>query len=246
MAEPLTIILLGLAVIFLAGITQGLSGFGFALVSVPIMLLVLPPKVIVPIILIHATLIPMFLLYASKAHVEFRRILPLIIASLIGMPLGTYLLLVLDIGLLKISIGAIIALFALVLLKGFRMRVKHEKFAVPPVGFISGLLNGSTSMSGPPVVLFLANQETQKHNFRANLLAYFLVLNLLTLPTYFFTGLITAEVIRYAIIFLPAMILGGFAGMKLHHKIDEKLFKKIVLVIVLVSGMLSIYSGLNA
>lgn len=241
--DTLTVLIAGFSVIFLAGMTQGLTGFGFALVAVPILIIFLPPKIVVPVVLIHSALINMFILFKVREWVDLKRIVPLMIAGVAATPIGTYLLIILDVNLLKILIGTVIALSAVALLRGFRMEIKNERLAFGPVGFISGILNGTTQMSGPPVILFFTNQGVQKEVFRANLVAYFMVLNVATVPSAVLGGLITGSVINYALLFLPAMILGAIVGMILAHKVEEELFRKLALNIVTVAGLFSIVTG---
>lgn len=238
-------IIIGLIIIFLAGLTQGLTGFGFALVSVPVMMVFFPPKLVIPIIIVHAILVSMIVLFEARKWLDLKRIWPLMLAGIVGMPFGTYLLLVLDVNIIKMIVGVIVVLFALALLKGWKKEVKNEKLAFAPIGFISGLLQGSTSMSGPPVILFFSNQGASKQVFRANLIAYFLVLGLATIPVYFVSGLMTSEVIRYIVMLLPAMIVGTAVGIKLSHKVEEEVFRKIVLIIVTIIGLVAIISSLG-
>ena len=237
--------IVGFFVIFLASVTQGLAGFGFALVSASIMIIFLPPKVVVPIILIQGTLINLIILIKAKKWVDLKRIWPLILAGIVGVPFGTFFLIVLKDSTSKMFIGSVIILFSVAFLMGFKKKIKNEKLAFAPVGFISGLLSGSTTMGGPPVILFFTNQDVEKQVFRANLVAYFMSLSLIAFPSYFLSGLITMEVIEYTILFLPAMILGAIIGIKLVHKIEEKLFRKIALIIVIIAGVLSVVSGLG-
>jgi len=190
-----------------------------------------------------AILIVIVILYEARKWVDLKRIWPLMIAGIVGMPFGTYLLIFLKASTLKVLIGSVIVLFALALLKGFKRKIKSEKLAFAPVGFISGLLAGSTMMGGPPVILFFTNQGLNKNVFRANIVCYFATLSLATIPAYVAGGLITKEVIKYAILLLPAMICGGITGIKLAHIVQEQLFKKIVLIILIVAGLMSIVSG---
>ncbi len=245
MPDSLTIIIVGLLTIFLAGTTLGLTGFGFALVAVPIMIIFLSPKIAVPIILMHATLISLIILFESRKWVDLKRIWPLMVASIAGIPVGTYLLVVLDASILKVFIGAVIVPFAIASLMGFKRQIKNEKLAFAPVGFISGLLSGSMTLAGPPVILLFVNQGMAKHIFRANIIAYFTVSGIVTISAFIFSGVITTEVTKYALWFLPATILGAITGIKLAHKVEEKLFRNIALIIVIVAGLLSIASGLG-
>ncbi|MCK4637393.1 MAG: sulfite exporter TauE/SafE family protein [Methanomicrobia archaeon] len=245
MIDPLIIAIIGFFVIFLGSLTQGLIGFGVILFSAPIMILFLPAKIVVPMIMIYSALINATILFEARKWVDLKRIWLLIIAGMIGVPIGTYLLIVLDDNILRMFIGSIIILFAAALLTGFKKKIKNEKLAFPPIGFIGGLLGGSTSMSGPPVILFFTNQGLKKQVFRANLVAYFMAMSLVAISSFIVGGLIITEVIRYTILFLPAMIFGVVIGIKLVHRVEEKLFQNIVLIVVIVAGVLSVISGLG-
>lgn len=245
MHDNLIQILVGLPAVFLAGMVQGLTAFGFALISVPILILVISPKIVVPLVIIYASLICMAILFQSRHLIDLRRIWFLIISGVAGIPLGTYLLATLDAGLLKILIGAVIVPFAIALFMGFQKAIKNEKLASIPVGFVSGLLQGSTSLSGPPIILFFVNQGMEKQNFRANLVTYFTVLNISAIVSFILGGIMTAEVFRYALWFSPAMIVGAATGIKLTHRVNDKLFRNIALLVVTIAGLLSIASGLG-
>jgi len=238
-------IIFELLIIFLAGVTKGLTSFGLALVSVPILLIFLSPKTVVPLILIYDALINMIILFESRKWVDLKRIWPLMISGIIGIPFGTYPLMVLDIRIYKVFIGFIITFFATAFLMGFNKKIKNEKLSFTTIGFLSGLLSGSTAMSGPPIILFFTNQGVTKRVFRANVVAYFIVLDLATVFAFVLSGLITEEVINYAILLIPALIFGTFTGIKLVHKVDEKLFRNITLLVVTIAGLVSIASGLG-
>ncbi len=245
MADSLTLIIAGFLTIFLAGTIQGLTAFGFVLVSVPILVIFLSPKIVVPLAVMHRLLISLVILFETRKWVDLKRIWPLLITGLAGLPLGAYLLIILDVSVLKVLIGALIIPFAIAFLIGFKRQIKSEKLAFAPLGFFSGVLIGSTGLSAPPVALFFANQGMEKQSFRANLMAHAVVLTSAAVPTFMLGGLITTEVIEYTIWFLPALILGAITGIKLSHKVDEKLFRKIILTIITVAGLFSIASGLG-
>ena len=245
MFDTLTVNIIGCSVIFLAALTSGLTGTGYALISVPILIVFLPPKLVVPVIMILSALINLYILVDARRWIDLRRIWLLTIAGIAGMPLGTYMLKVINVNLLKVFIGGVIVCFALAFLKGVNMKIKNEKLACVPIGFLSGFLNGSTSMCGPPVILFFTNQGVKKSAFRANIVAYFILLNLVTIPYFALNGLITSSVIRYSLLFLPAMIIGATIGIKLSHRVREDIFRRIVLIIVTVAGLFSIASGIG-
>lgn len=236
-------IIIGSFALFFAGLTQGLTGFGFALVSVPILSIILPPKIVIPTALIYGTILNLIILINTRKWVNIKKIWPLLVFGISGVPLGTYILLIFDVKILKIFIGTAIIAFAIILFKGFRKRIQKEKMLFAPVGFISGLLNGSITMSGPPVVLFFTNQGLAKNVFRANLVTYFFALNLATIPAFIIGDLITLDVLKLAVFLLPALFLGVIAGIRLVDRVKEGLFRRITLIIVILAGAFLIISG---
>lgn len=234
---------LGAAAVFLAGLTYGLTGFGFALVATPVMVILLSPRVAVPAVLLMSMANGLFLLLAAWRDVQPRRILPLTLAGIAATPAGVYFLAWGSAAVLKCFIGSVITLFALAFLFGFQRPLRQEGPASIPVGLVSGFLNGSTGMSGPPVILFFTNQGLEKQAFRANLAAYFMALNVVTLLVYAYHGLVTRQVGLYALAGLPALALGTWAGLRLSGRVNPRLFRLITLLLVLMAGVSSILSG---
>lgn len=239
------IIAFGLLVILISSLIQGLTSFGFSLIAVPLLVLIISPKTIVPLMIIHSLFLNIYLIYACRKDINLKKILPLIIAGIIGIPFGAHLLKILSPDVLKILIGLIITFFAVLFLLGIRKEVKKEAAAFIPIGLISGVLNGSISMSGPPVILFFSNQGVKKNQFRANLVSYFLILNLFSIPVFIINGLLTRESLLYSAYFFPALTIGAILGNMLAHRIPENRFRQIALIVVLLSGILSLFSGLN-
>ena len=234
--EFYTLIALGLIVVLAAGFIQGLTSFGFALLSLPLLTQFIPLQEVVPIVVILSLCTNIFIFIHSRQDAELRKIWILILSSLAAAPVGTYLLLYLDSNLLKLCTGVLITLFAFILLSGKSVPVQNERLAYVPVGITSGILNGSISMSGPPVALFLSNQGVGKETFRANISAYAILLNLITVCTYLYGGLITSEVIRYTSWFVPGMFIGVFIGIHAVKRLNDKLFKRIALWLIVLSG----------
>jgi uncharacterized membrane protein YfcA len=238
-------IIWGAAAVFAAGIVKGLTGFGFSLLMVPILVTLLGPKAAVPVIVIlnAASNVPLYL--HSRRWSSLGRIWPLIGAGIVSIPAGTYLLLVLDASVLKIIVGVVICLFALALLLGFRREIKKEKRGMVAAGLVSGLLNGLVSTGGPPAILLLTNQGMPKERFRANLIAYFLFLSAATVPAHLVGGLISAQVLRYAVIFTPALAAGALVGTRLVRYVPEASFRRAVLAIVMATGFMVALAGLG-
>jgi uncharacterized membrane protein YfcA len=180
-----------------------------------------------------------------RKAVDLRRISPLIIAGIASVPVGMVLLLVLNVGTIKLIVGCVIFVFALTFLMGYRRPVANERRGFVVAGIVSGTLNGLISTGGPPVTLFLSNQGVNKVAFRANLVAYFLFLAVSTLPIFFAGGLLSLTVVKYAAVFAPAMLVGTFAGSKLMSHVPERTFRIIALVVVMLAGVMAVLSSLE-
>jgi uncharacterized protein len=245
MAEPAAVIVFGCLAIGLAGLVFGLTGFGFALVTAPLLILVLAPKVVVPIVTLLSNVGHVILLVETYRWIRIKRVWLLMLGGIIGAQVGTYLLLVISPSTLKVLIGSVTLVSAVAMLLGVRRPIKNEHVAALPVGFVSGILGGSTSMSGPPVVLFYANQGVDKAVFRANLNLYFTILTLATLPSQIVAGLMTDTVVSYALLMLPVLILGTIAGIRLAHRVNEDNFRRLTLMVVIASAVLAMAAGLG-
>ncbi|MBT4333936.1 MAG: sulfite exporter TauE/SafE family protein [Candidatus Cloacimonetes bacterium] len=239
------LVFIGLFIFLFSAILQGLTGFGFSILAVPLITLFISPKIAVPILLIYSMIINIVVLYSARKSVDVKKIWILLVAGIITMPLGTHLLVIMNENLLKIFIGSMILIFGILLLIGFRKQFKNEKIAMIPVGMLSGILGGSISVSGPPIILFLSNQNVDKNTFRGNLAAYFFILNIFTIPVYYWNGLLTKTVWNYSLTFLPGLLIGVLVGNILSHKITDDHFKKIILILLIFMGALSIISGLK-
>ncbi len=237
------LIIFGFIIILFAAAIQGATGFGFSLISVPLLMIFLSPKIAIPVVLIHTIILNAIIIFELKKKLDLKKIWPLMIAGLLGMPIGTYALVIINTEIIKVIAGGVIIIFSIALLLGYKKSVKNEKIAFLPIGILSGFLNGSTSMSGPPIVLFYSNQGLDKQSFRANLVIYFLFLNIVTAISYLIAGVFNGLVIKYSLIFLPIMIAGTLIGMVLTRRINEKTFKKVILLIVLISGLAAVASG---
>jgi uncharacterized membrane protein YfcA len=231
--------------VYLGGCVKGLTGFGFSLMAVATLVLVAPPSSVVPVVLLMNSLMNLLLVYSIRGEVQMKRMLPLVLAGVAGLPFGTYILVMADADILRIVIGLLILLSAAALLLGFRREVKRERLGSGLVGAAGGILNGSVSIGGPPVILFLSNLGLEKRTFRANLVAYFLCINLAAIPFYYAGGLLTAEVFKMFALLLPALALGGLTGAKLVSKVSERTFRRITLAIVMVAALMALFTGLR-
>ena len=237
--------MLGFISILLASFLQGITGFGFALIAVPLLSLFIPEiRNITPIIVIYSFLTNIIIVYKSRHYIDFKKIIPLIIFGIIATPIGTYLLLYVKVNTLKIIIGSIITFTAFAMFKNSKIKIKNQSLSYGIVGLLSGFLNGSTGLSGPPVVLFLTNQNTDKEIFRANLTFYGISTNIFAIIIFSVEGIINTSVLNFTLLYLPALIIGVLAGIKISTKINQIIFRNLTIYLIAFLGLYTVISAI--
>lgn len=235
---------LGALIMFVAALTQGCTGFGIALVAVPALMMFLPHTEVPVLVILLAFLNNAGVLIETRKSVRFGYVAPLVIGGILGLPIGGWILAHVNPMGFKTGVGAIVFLAALLMVAGFRARVKNENAAMLPVGIVSGILKASTSIGGPPIVLFLTNQGADKQSFRANLVAYFAVIDVSAVATWWYFGLLNVPVLLTAALYAVPVILGTYAGILLARRINERVFKSAVLVLVAILGVILVWRNL--
>lgn len=206
----------------------------------------MPAQAAVPMLSATSIFLNLLVLLQSRRSLDVRRIMPLLLAGIAGLPLGIWLLRSVHGGTVKIVVGALVTLSAVIYLSGFRLGIVRERLAMVPVGLASGVLNGATSFSGPPVILFLANQDVVKHQFRASLAAYFLMLNVVSVPAFVAGGLMTGQVALRTAYLFPAVVAGSLLGIRTAGRVSEPLFRRLALAALAILGLISILNGVLA
>jgi len=230
-------LLVGWVVFVIAGLVQGCTGFGMALVAAPCLMLTLPPTKAVPTIMLLSAANTALVAFEARRHIRLRLVGPLAAGSVTGMPLGIAALQVVDPTLLKVLVGGFVTFFSILLLSGWRKPIDNPRWTLLPVGLASGFLGGSTSMGGPPVILFLASQETPKDAFRGNISCFFLAGNCFGLALFVHKGLLNWSMGQQAAAFVPAMLLGTCIGVVLARRTPEKFFRTAIMVGVAFMGL---------
>ncbi len=238
------ILLVGSAIAFLAGFVQGYTGFGMALIAAPALLFLYPPEFVTPTVILLSTVNTAYVAYNARRHVRLRIVGPLVVGAFFGIPAGVWALHHTNEVWLKIALGAFVLAFALTLLSGWRKPVARAVPAMIPVGMLSGFSGGASSMGGPPVILFLANQDTDRDAFRGNIVCYFLIINLWAIANFLWRDDISTDIVRQVVIFVPAVLLGSFTGVRTAPHVPNELFKKIAMGAAAIMGFVLLATNL--
>ncbi len=226
-----------------AASVQSLTGIGFGLTIVPPLIFVIGPKEAVVVSNILATVLSTGLLTRIHANVEWRMALTLFLAAVAGMPVGLWLLEAIDADTLQVLIALTVIAFTVLLALGLRFRVGGTSGDVF-VGIVSGILRTSTSMSGPPVIIYMQGRGMEAARFRSTVTAFFVVSGLVSVALFTASGRVDSIALQASAAGLPAVGLGLVVGQLLYRRIDERRFRSAVQAILLISATVALGGAL--
>lgn len=240
-----SLLLIFLSVLF-AGFLQTITGFGYALAAVPLLMFFLSPKDAVMLVLITGVFLKALMIVRTRADGDFRAIMPLFFASVIGALPGSYVLKVVSDETAKIFVGVILVIAAFAMARECHVEFKRPKLVEGLVGMISGFLGSTTSFSGPPIVFYMLNDNSaNKESIRANLARFFVLGNIVSIVLgYYFGTLHLAALTTDILISLPALVIGFWLGDKMFNRMDAAVFRRLALWVICLSGLASVGSGL--
>jgi uncharacterized membrane protein YfcA len=238
MMTTIEIILLAGLIVLVGHFIKGLSGFASALFAIPLLALFLDIKLVVPVFLLFDFISGIVLTISTRRFIDKKTVLLLFSGLLIGTAMGTYFLVSFGSEVLKRIFGVVVILFALKILflenEGTRRQI--SKLWAPASGIVGGCTGAMFGLNGPPLVFYLAHQLKDKQVFRATIYAVFFVDACYRLILYSFNGLVTVEVVKSALYLTPFLLAGLLLGSKLHARINENIFRKIIALILVVTG----------
>ncbi len=224
-------------IIFLAALTQSITGFGFAIVAMSFLPGVVGLQIAVPLVTLVSIVGNLVIWYYYRRDCSFKAVGLLTIASLVATPLGVLLLDYIPEAIALKGLGILI--FSYVIYDGFNLSLPSLKSAIWAylLGGMSGILNGAYTVGGPPVIIYAHCRRWNPQEFKGNLTALFFFSSLLAALTHGFQGNITLSVSQFAVYSLPGFALGLWLGIILSQRINPLIFKRITLALLLVSAL---------
>jgi uncharacterized membrane protein YfcA len=224
-------------VILLGSFTQSLTGFGSALVAMAFLPPLLGLEIASPLVAGTALGLEALMLIRYREALKIDSIWRVLAASLVGAPLGVYFLSRINENIALFVLGIIISGYAIYALFGFRLPELTHPFWAWIMGLVSGMLGGAYNTSGPAVVIYGNCRCWSANEFKSNLSGFFVINSVMVTASHFFSGNYTAETTRFFWFAIPAMFVGFLAGQTLDRWISPNLFRKMVLVLLVVLGL---------
>ncbi|ANW01805.1 sulfite exporter TauE/SafE family protein [Bradyrhizobium icense] len=235
-------LLLFLLATFAGALVAGLSGFAFGLIVSAIWLYILTPLQTATLIIAFGLLVQGYSVWKLRGALNLRILWPFVAGAALGVPVGVGILTWANPAHVRAGVGAFLVLYSLyALLRPAIPALKADGAAGDAaVGFLNGVLGGITGLAGILVTIWCGlrgwPKDVQRTVFQPVAVAIFLMSALWIGAK----GAITQDTIKLFLIGLPALFAGTWAGLKLFGRLDDVMFRKIVLALLLVSGVLLI------
>jgi uncharacterized membrane protein YfcA len=221
----------------LSGAVRGFTGFGSALIYIPLMSAVYGPKIaatsFLPIDLMTGIVFTVMLWRQAK----WREILPLVAAALLAAQFGTLLLEYANPTALRWAICLMVLSLVPILASGWRYHGRPTLAVTLAVGLLGGLIGGAVQISGPPVILYWLGSLHETSVVRASLVVYFTLFSSGALVTYIAHGLLTPDALALAALIGPLHVLAMGAGSLLYSRASEQTYRRSAYVVITLSAI---------
>ena len=235
-----------IAVVFLAAIVRGYSGFGFSLLAITALSLLYKPATIIPSIFLLEIAASIHLLPGLWRDIHWRSLIPLVIGTGIGTPIGLTFLTTIPAAPMQIALGLFVFAATCLLWIGFALKTMPGNTASTGAGLAAGVANGAFGIGGPPVILFYFASPAGNIVGRATLVAYFLLTDAIGLIFLAHENLVTADSLFRTLTFLPALLVGVWFGARSFKNAGPVIFRKWVLALLGLLAVITVTNGVYA
>jgi len=223
----------------IAGLVRGFSGFGSALIYMPLIAAVYEPRIAAATLLLIDTICALPFTLRAIPQSNWREVGPVSIAAALALPLGAIALVVVDPLWLRWLIVVLVLVALAALAFGWRYHGKPTLPAWLGVGVLAGFGAGAVQIGAPPLLVFWLGGNNNATTVRANIMAYFIVQGPLSCLAYYWNGLFTKEAIALSVLLGPPFAAAMALGVYSFHGSSEQLYRRVAYVIIALAGLLS-------
>jgi len=234
-AMDMNILLVG-GVVFLAVLTQSLSGFGVALVAMALLPVLIGILEATPLVALVGLALEIVLVIRYRKHLNFRAVWKIALAAVVGTPLGVLFLTGVDERLALAVLGVIISSYALYALLGFQLPRLDQPIWAYVVGLFGGILGGAYNTAGPPVIVYADCRRWQPGEFKGNLQAFFIIVSVAVVISHALDGNFTPRVWQLFWSSSLFLVAGIVAGLSLESRVNPAVFRRVVLILLVIMG----------
>jgi uncharacterized protein len=223
-----------------AGLARGFSGFGGALIFIPLAGSAVGPKAASALLLVVDGIMSLGMLPNGFRRANRREVLTMVCGAFFGVPAGTALLALIPPITLRWIISVVVLGLLAFLISGWRYHGRPKTTLTVSVGALAGLFGGAAQMSGPPIVAYWLGGAIPPLSVRANLVLYFALSTVLSTVSYLVGGILTIAVFKIAVIVGPAYGLGLYLGSRLFGVASDTAFRRICFTLIGMAALLGL------
>lgn len=228
-----------IGITLLAGIIRGFSGFGSALIYIPLMSAVYGPLIAAPTFVIADIVTGSVFLAQTWRKTHWREVLPMAAAAIFAVQFGALILQYTDPNILRWGMSALVLIAVALMASGWRYHGRPRLAVTVAVGLLAGILGGAVQISGPPIIVYWFSSGHAADILRANFFAYFTMFSAAAAVTYGLHGLVTATVLALSAFVTPLTIAGMAAGTWLFRFAKERTYRFVGYAVAILSAFLS-------
>jgi uncharacterized membrane protein YfcA len=210
------------------------------MIAVVSLSLVMPPAEIVPVILVLEVVASLWLLPRVWRQIHWRSLSWLSMGVLIGTPAGVCLLTNISPNSMRAAIAVVVMVLVVLLWCGFSLKTVPGRGKTVITGLVSGVLNGSATIGGPPVILFYLSTSTVAAVSRASLIAFFLGTDIFAFVICLTQGLVTSKTGIMCVSSLIPMLLGLGIGNHFFSRSKADAFREKVLILLMALAVIAL------
>jgi uncharacterized membrane protein YfcA len=239
-------LLAAMVIVAVSGVIFGMTGFGFAMISVPPLLLLYGPETVVALTIGASMLTSVIVVLGNHRELDRRLVLTMLPGAVVGLLLGAWILELVDPTILKIGAGAFVSTYSVLLLRGYQPTGMGSTRAATVAGTFSGALGTSTGLSGPPVVILFTARQLGVNAFRVTTAGYFVAINLIGMSILLAGGTVGRTELVVSAALTPAALIGTLIGNRLVRRFTAAQFRKLTLGLLLLTGLMGVATAAAA
>ena len=223
---------------FAAALVTGIAGFAFGIVAAAAWLHFLPPAQTTALIVAYGLIVQGVSVWKLRRSIQPARLLPFLLGGAIGAPIGVELLRGIPPGALRLSVGIVLMVFSFYsLMRPHFAPLRAGKAADGTIGILNGVIGGATGLAGIVITIWCTLRGWPRDEQRTTFQPVGVWVFLMTGLWLGGTGLVDADTLRLFVIGLPLLLAGTWGGLRLYARLDEAGFRKVVLGLLLISGI---------
>jgi uncharacterized membrane protein YfcA len=223
-----------------AGLARGFSGFGAALIFIPLASAVVGPTLSAPLLLVIDAIGAIGLIPQAWRLAHKRDVGLMALGGLVGVPLGAFTLTRTDPTTIRWMIVVLVIGLLALLISGWRYRGRPVAPLTIGVGGLAGFFSGVAQMGGPPVVAYWFGQSVPAETVRANIVLYFAISTIFAIASYLLGGLLTTAILGLAIVTGPLYGLGIAIGSRMFGMASEATFRGVSYILIAIAAVISL------